>query len=79
MCRKAFEAARQPAEQKLVLELVKLFPDIETLKLAIQATKVADLKEDAMQTAQAIAQKIKGKTEEVQKLLTEAGIAEIKP
>ncbi len=79
MCRKAFEAARQPSEQKLVLELVKLFPDIETLKLAVQATKVADLKEDAMQTAQAIAQKIKGKNEEVQKLLSEASIAEIKP
>ncbi len=79
MCRKAFEAAPQPSEQKLVLELVKLFPDIETLKLAIQATKVTELKEDALQTAQTIAQKIKGNTEEVQKLLTEAGIANIKP
>ena len=76
MCKNAFEAARQPSEQKLVLELIKLFPDVDMLKIAIQATKIAELKEDATQTAQTIAQKIKGKTEEVQKLLAEAGIAE---
>ena len=79
MCKNAFDVARQPSEQKLVLELIKLFPDVDMLKIAIQATKVAELKEDAIQTAQTIAQKIKGKTEEVQKLLTEAGIAENKP
>ena len=75
MCQNAFEAARQPAEQKLVLELLKLFPDVEMLKIAIKALKVEELKEDAKQTALAIAEKLPGKSEEVQKLLAEAGIA----
>jgi len=75
MCTIAFESAKQPAEQKLVLELVKLFPDIETLKFAIKARNVDELKDDAVQTALAIAEKIKGKKDEVQKILAEAGIA----
>ena len=75
MCRNAFEAARQPAEQKMVLEILKRYPDIEMLKIAAKAVQVAELKDDAIQTAQAIAQKITGKTEEVQKILAEAGIA----
>jgi HEAT repeat protein len=75
MCQNAFDAARQPAEQKLVLELIKLFPDVDMLKIAIKAVKVEELKEDAKQTALAIADKLTGKSEEVQKLLAEAGIA----
>ncbi len=75
MCKNAFEAARQPAEQKMVLEILKRYPDIEMLKIATKAVQVAELKEDAIQTAQAIAQKVTGKTEEVQKILAEAGIA----
>ncbi len=78
MCQNAFDAARQPAEQKLVLELLKLFPDVEMLKIAIKALKVEELKEDAKQTALAIADKLTGNSEEVQKLLSEAGIARSK-
>ena len=79
MCKNAFDAARQPAEQKLVLELIKTFPDIEMLKIAIKAVQVTELKEDATQTAIAIADKIKGQSEEVQKLLKEAGLVGAKP
>ncbi len=79
MCKNAFDAARQPAEQKLVLELIKTFPDIEMLKIAIKAVQVTELKEDATQAAIAIADKIKGQSEEVQKLLKEAGLAGAKP
>ena len=75
MCQNAFEAARQPAEQKMVLEILKRYPDIEMLKIAIKAVQVVELKEDAIQTAQAIAEKIPGKTEEVQKILAAAGIS----
>ena len=75
MCRNAFEAARQPAEQKMVLEILKRYPDIEMLKIATKAVQVAELKDDAIQTAQAIALKVTGKAEEVQKILAEAGIA----
>ena len=79
MCKNAFEASRQPAEQKMVLEILKRYPDIEMLKIAIKAVQVAELKEDAKQTALAIAEKITGKTEEVQKLLAEAGLVNGKP
>ena len=75
MCQNAFEAARQPAEQKMVLEILKRYPDIEMLKIAVKAVQVVELKEDAIQTAQAIAEKIPGKTEEVQKILAAAGIS----
>ena len=78
MCQNAFEAARQPAEQKLVLELLKQFPDIDMLKIAIKAIQVTELKEDAKQTALAIAGKLTGKTEEVQKVLAEAGLVDVK-
>ncbi len=78
MCQNAFEMARQPAEQKLVLELIKTFPDIDMLKIAIKAVQVTELKEDAKQTALAIAEKVPGKKEEVQKLLAEAGLVDVK-
>ena len=45
MCQKAFEAARQPAEQKLVLDVLKRYPSTETLKLAIKAAQVPELKD----------------------------------
>ena len=79
MCKNAFEASRQPAEQKMVLEILKRYPDIEMLKIAIKAVQVAELKDDAKQTALAIAEKITGKTEEVQKLLAESGLVNGKP
>ena len=78
MCKNAFEASRQPAEQKMVLEILKRYPDIEMLKIAIKAVQVSELKEDAKQAALAIAEKVTGKSEEVQKLLAEAGLVEVK-
>ena len=73
MCRNAIEAAKQPAEQKMVLEILKRYADVEMLKIAIKAVQVSELKEDAVQAAQAIAAKVG--TEDAQKLLKEAGIA----
>jgi HEAT repeat protein len=72
MCQKAFEASRQPAEQKLVLEVLKRYPNLEMLKLAAKAAEVPELKEDAAAAAGAIAQKLP-KTDEVKKLLSQAG------
>ncbi len=79
MCNEAMAAAPRVAEQKSVLELIKKFPDVQSLKLAIKATEIAELKADATQTALAIAEKTKGNAEEVQKLLKEAGIVVPKP
>ncbi len=73
MCKNAFEIAKQPADRKLVLELLARYPNIETLKLAVQATQVPELKEDATQTALAIAKKLTGKPE-VNEILTKAGL-----
>jgi drug/metabolite transporter (DMT)-like permease len=73
MCKSAMEAARQPAEQKLVLEVLKRYPNLEMLKLAVKATQVPELKADAAEAALAISQKV-GKTDEVRQLLSKAGL-----
>lgn len=51
MCKNAYDIAKQPADRKLVLELLARYPNIETLKLAVQTTQVPELKEDADKTA----------------------------
>ncbi len=78
MCQKAFDAARHPAEQKLVFEVLKRHPSIETLKLAIKAMQNAELKEEATQVALAIAQKVGGKGAEARDLLAKAGFEKVK-
>lgn len=78
MCAKAFEAARYVAEQKLVLEVLKRYPTMQMLKLAIQAAQTPELKEDATQTALAIAQKVGGNQATAQQLLGKIGLDRIK-
>jgi HEAT repeat protein len=73
MCKRAMEAARQPAEQKLVLDVLKRYPNVEMLKLAAKAAQDPDLKEDAKEAAAAISQKLRP-TEEVRKLKAQAGV-----
>ena len=78
MCQKALDASRQSAEQKLVLDVLKLHPSIETLKLAIKSIQVRELKDDATQAALAIAQKIGGKSPEVRQLLLGIDLSKVK-
>ncbi len=78
MCQKAFEAARQPAEKKLVLEILKRYPTVGTLKQAISAMQVADLKADATQAVLLIAQKLGSKGVDVSELLATAGLEKVK-
>jgi len=73
MCKSALEAARQPAEKKLVLEVLKRYPSVEMLKLAASAAQAAELKADAADAAKAIAEKLP-KTDEVRQLLSKAGV-----
>jgi hypothetical protein len=73
MCKNALDAARQPAEQKLVLEVVKRYPSVEMLKLAVRAAQTPELKADAADATQAITQKL-GKTNEVRQILSKAGL-----
>ena len=74
MCRKAFEAARRTAEQKLVLEVLRRHPNTETLKLAINAMQIPELKQQATQVTLVIAKKLDGKGVDVSELLSKAGL-----
>jgi HEAT repeat protein len=75
----AFDSARQPAEQKLVIDNLKAFPSIETLKVAVRIAQTPELKEEASQAAIAISEdkKFAGKPEEAKDILAKAGI--VKP
>jgi hypothetical protein len=75
MCQRAMEAARQPAEQKLVLDVLKRYPNVEMLKLAVKAGQDPDLKEEGKEAALAISQKLRP-TEEVRKLKAQAGVGQ---
>ena len=78
MCRTAFDMSRLPADQKQVLDVLKLHPSIETLKLAIKLMQIPELKNDATQATLVIAQKLGGKGDEVKELLSKAGIDKVK-
>jgi HEAT repeat protein len=73
MCAKAFEAAKQPDELKLIIEVLKLNPSVGTLKLALGATKTTSIKDEAIAAAKAIAQKL-GDNAEAKELMTKAGL-----
>lgn len=78
MCGKALEACRQPAEQKLVLDVLKRYPSQETLKLAVKVMQTPELKSEAADTALAIAQKLGGKVDEVREIISQAGLDNVK-
>jgi HEAT repeat protein len=77
MCRKAFEAAKQPAEKKLVLEVLKRYPSPKAMTLAIDAISIAELKEDATQVALSIAPKLGGTSQQVKDLLAKIGLGKV--
>jgi hypothetical protein len=56
-----------------VLEVLQRYPHVETLKVAVKASEVPELKEDASGAALAISQKLP-KTPEVRQLLSKAGL-----
>ena len=78
MCQKAFDAAQQTAEKKLVLEVLQRYATENTLKQAINAMKSAELKDEATNATLVIAQKLGGKGVDVKALLTSAGLEKVK-
>lgn len=58
MCRKAWEAARQPAEQKMVLDVLRRYPAPSGLDMAVTAAGSDGVKAEARQAAASIAQKL---------------------
>jgi len=78
MCEKAFNACHRPAEQKLVLDVLKRYPNLPNMKLAIKATQIPELKEDASQATLQIAAKIINKTPEAKDLLASIELPKVK-
>lgn len=80
MAQSALDLAKQPAEQKLVLDVLKIHPSLETLQLAVKLTQNADLRDEATQAAIAIAQKLTGKAPaaKVGEQLAAAGLGKVK-
>ena len=74
MCTNAFELAKQPAERKFVMDVLKTrYPNLEMLKAAVKAMESPELKKDASEAALAISQKLP-KTDEVKAILSKAGL-----
>ena len=78
MCQNAFDATRRPTEHKLALDVLKLHPSVEGLKLAMNAMKTPGLKADATAAALVIAQKVGGKGVDVSRLLSGVGLDKVK-
>jgi HEAT repeat protein len=78
MCSTALGLSQQAAEQKLVLDVLKIHPNPATLAVAIQAMEMAGLKDDAAQAVMLIAQKMKTKGPEVAAMLAKAGFPKVK-
>ena len=74
MCQTALDAAKHPAEQKLVLAVLQRYPGVDTLGVAIRALDKPALKKDAELTAMTIGAKLGGKSDEADKMLAKAGI-----
>ena len=76
MCQNAFNATKRISEHRLALDVLKIHPSQEGLKLAINAMTLPGLKNDATAAAMAIAQKVGGKGD-VGKLLATAGLEKV--
>jgi len=73
MCAKALEAAKNVAEQKLVLEVLQRYPSLGTLKIALESSKKAAIQNEAREVAKAIGKKLSDNSE-AQELLKSAGL-----
>ena len=78
MCQTAFDTARQTAEKRLVLDVLKRYPCVDTLKQAISAMQVAEIKDEATQATLVIAQKLGTRGVDVKDLLTGVGLDKVK-
>ncbi len=73
MCQQAMAAAKNVAEQKLILDVLKRDPSLGTLRLAIESHAKPALKEEARQCIEAIGKKL-ADNNEAQQLIKQAGL-----
>jgi HEAT repeat protein len=78
ICQNTLDVSRYPADKRLVLDVLKLYPTVESLRLAVKASQIADLKEDALDAALVIGPKIKGNIRAAQDVLSKAGLEKVK-
>src|SRR6185295_6916170 len=78
MCKKAFAACKRPDDQKTVLEVVGRFPSLENLKLAIGATEIPEIKDDATRVTLVMKQKLGDKADAVKDLLAKVHLDPVK-
>jgi HEAT repeat protein len=78
MCRAAWQAAERDNEKKLVLEAMEIYPSADMLEVAVEATKDATLKNDAIGVLMAMAQKVGTNSQDVKKLLAQVGFEPLK-
>jgi len=69
MMRTALKTAQRDAEKQLIVRAMSDYPSMGMLRLAVEAAKTPSLKTDATIRAKAIAPKVRGPKEQVQKLL----------
>ncbi len=77
MCQQALDAAQRIQERELALDVLKIHPSVEGLKLVVQAVKNPELKAAATQAALVIAQKVGGKRVDVKGLLSSADLEQV--
>lgn len=77
MCRHILDGS-STAEHKMVLDILKRYPSVETLKLSVKIGQNPQLKDDASQASLAIAAKLGGKGAEVLEALSKAGLSKVK-
>jgi hypothetical protein len=70
MCKQALETAHRSDEKKLVLDVLQLYPSRASLKLAINAQQVPEIKNEATAATQAIAKKLSEKGVDVSDLMS---------
>jgi HEAT repeat protein len=70
MCSEAMEVASRIDERQLVLEVLKLHPSVEGLKVAILAKQTPALENEATQATLVIAEKLKAKGVDVRALVS---------
>ncbi len=78
MCQKVLDTAQQTAEKRLVLDILKRYASLNTLTMAISISKTPELKDEAVQAALFIAQKLGGQSDEVKAQLAKVNLAKVK-
>jgi HEAT repeat protein len=73
MCRRALEAARGLSEQRLVMDVLKRYPNAQTLEIAIESMEKPGLREEAKQAVLAIGKKL-ADNPEIQQRIRELGL-----